>query len=322
MRWWRHCRAAGRQRGDRPDSRAAKTGRSHSQTRSMSIWGALLCLGLSTTVGLAQNKAEVPKGYEDAAPAGQRRPAARAAPAARDRPTDEMLNRTVLEVLTDAVEKRADANVRKLKVQDLPQLRQFVKPELAFVRRVCEPDKEQFREVGAAVQERFGIAVGEQAVRQNQIQFLGARAGAMGMPQLRTVFQEQMTTIVRAKLRPEQVERYEEECAHRTARRKRAVVLNLVAKLDDKLSLSSDQREKLVESLTAGYQETWGQWLVMLTHIAQFTPDIPQDCVLPALSEKQKAVWRETPKMGTNVMGGLHFAPAMVVIEDAELEEL
>ena len=314
MRWWHHSRAPGKQRGGCPDSRAAKTRRSPSQTRALSVWVGLFCLGFSTTIGRAQDKAEVPQGYEDALPAGQRPRAARAAPAGEDR--------SLLEMLTDALGEVPDPNVRKLEVQYLPQFQQLLTPELAFVRRVCEPDKEQFREVAAAVRERLAVAVKEYAVSQNRIQKGRVRRASLVTPQPRTLIQRQVTTIVKAKLRPEQAERYQEECKQRTARRKRAVVLNLVAKLDEELVLSADQREKLIESLTVNYQQTWDQWLPMLIHIPQFTPDIPQDCVLPSLNGKQKAVWRQTAKTGINIMGGIHFAPPAVVIEDAELEEL
>ena len=138
----------------------------------------------------------------------------------------------------------------------------------------------------------------------------------MAMHQLRAILQQEVTTIIKAKLRPKQVERYVEECEHRTARRKRAVVLNLVAKLDEDLSLSAQQREKLVESLTLGYQESWDQWLQMLAQISQFTPNIPEEYVLPALSEKQKAVWRQSNKIDVQAMGIMNFGRGVMIIED------
>ena len=53
----------------------------------------------------------------------------------------------------------------------------------------------------------------------------------------------------------------------RTASRKQVVIDNLVAKLDQDLVLTSEQREKLVEALSANWKDSWGQSLEMLMNI-------------------------------------------------------
>jgi hypothetical protein len=228
---------------------------------------------------------------------------------------------SVLELLADALGQNDDPNVRNLERQFLPQFQQLLKVELAFVHRLCGPDREELLEVATAARARLGIAVKRYAVAQNQMRQRRVRGASPAWSEPITLIQQQVAAIVEEKLRPEQARRYEEECAHRTARRKRAVVLNLVARMDEDLRLTTDQREQLVRLLTAGYQESWAQWLQLLAHDAQAMPNIPDHCVLPALSEDQKAVWRQTSKSGY-VTGGLPFAPAMMVVEDPVLEEL
>ena len=309
------------------------------------MWGASLCWLFSATTGFAQVKVEIPRGYADAAPANQKAPAARpalpapvpfpaqaapaggiapawrVAPAARAAPAAE--GQSVLDLLTKALGEEIDPNVLKLENQYLPKVQQLLRSELAFVKRVCRPDKEQYQEIALAARGWLRPAVREYAVAANQIRKRGARGWAATMPQAGTMLRKKINAIVKATLRPDQVEQYEEECAFRTAHRKRAVVLNLIVKLDEKLGFTPEQRDKLIESLTEGYQESWEQWLQFMHHNADFTPQIPNECVLSVLNEEQKNVWQQLSKTRRGVAVGHFFAqPIAVIEEDLVWEEM
>ena len=96
---------------------------------------------------------------------------------------------------------------------------------------------------------------------------------------------------VRATLSPEQAARYQKEIGERTAARQRVVLLNLVAKFDQLLILTPEQRVKLGDILKNNWDEAWNQ-TQLLTLGIQYLPQVPEVKVLPLLTENQKNVWR------------------------------
>lgn len=252
----------------------------------------------------AEREEEAPPGYEDAATADKPPGAARRV------------------VPAPAAGGPVDPSVLQLAKQYLPRFRQqILKPELAFVRRACQPDDDQLRDVAAAAEERLAGVVRKYAVAQNRMRHGGIRASSP-RPEPRKLVQQDVAAVVEARLRPDQVERYRRECELRAARRKRAVVLNLVAWLDQELLLSAEQRDKLVELLTQNYQESWGPWLGLLTRRINALPAISHELVDPVLNERQKDLWRAIPKSGNMFFGSVNFVPAGTIIEDPELEEV
>lgn len=320
---------------------------------SWTIWGVMFWLCFSIAPCFAQEKAEIPRGYEDAPPAKERaaaRPAAaarvlpapaqvqvlapavavplpaqaapagadapvwRVAPAARAAPAEE--GQSVLELLTDALGEEIDPNVRNLENRYLPLAEQLLTTELAFVKRVCQPEREQYEEIATATRGRVRPAVREYAVALNRIQRGRARAGDHAVLQPGTVLQKEVAAVLKAKLRPDQVKQYEEECTWRTARRRRAVAMNLVVKLDEELGLTPEQRAKLIESLTNRYQENWEQWLQIMQHNPELMPQIPNDCVLTVLNREQRDVWMRLSKSNVSFASGGFLLPPIATIEE------
>jgi len=91
-----------------------------------------------------------------------------------------------------------------------------------------------------------------------------------------------------------------------------------VARFDQQLVLTAGQRERLIESLAAHWQDAWGQALPLFMHGAQFMPRIiPDSVVLPLLDETQKTVWRGLPKQNQQVFwGNLALGQRFGVVED------
>ncbi len=264
---------------------------------------------------------DVPRGYEDALPprqaTGGARPAGARPPAAADRSS-------MLDILAGALGEPVDPALQALEQQYLPRFKPLLKTELSFLRRVCQPDQEQLRQVVSDAQSRLPVVVRRYAAAQNQFRQGRARNTSSAPPQPRNLIQQELTAIVKARLRPEQAARYEEERALQAASRKRAVVLNLVARLDEDLTLSAQQRDKLVELLTANYQDGWEQTLRFLVHNIDldFNPQIPANVVLPVLNETQKTLWQQVPRSGTVFIDGLEFSSPVTQIEDAQIEAL
>lgn len=231
-------------------------------------------------------------------------------------------NPSLIEVLAGALGEPVDPNVQALEKQYLPQFKPVLNRELAFLRRVCEPNEEQLRQVAATAQDRLAVAVRRYATAQNQFRQGRARNASTAMPEPRVLIQQELAAIVEQKLRPEQASHYAEECSQGAEFRKRAVVLNLVARFDKDLALSPDQRQKLIESLTANYQENWGRWLSLVAHNIQVSPQIPENLVLPLLNEKQKTIWRQSPQSDNVWVEGIEFAAPMIIMEDPQIEAL
>ncbi len=304
----------------------------------------LLCLGLMPSLVLAQEASEAPPGYEDAPAAKKPAPAAQAeappgyedaamaneaAPPVEVRgevqaEAPEASSGSLLDALAEALTDNNDPNVANLEREFLPQFQPLVKAEQAFVQRACGLNKEQRAQIAKAGDECLKAAARKYALAQNQwrngrgVRIVG---GQPVLPDPRGLVQQHMAGIVQSKLRPEQAEQYRQECDKRAAHRKDMAVRNLVAELDERLVLTAEQRDKLVESLASHWQDAWAQSIQMLLQSNQYLPSIPDQHVVPFLNEKQKAAWRNIAKQGTVMFGDFDMAPMMVTIEDSDVVE-
>ncbi|MCH5375468.1 MAG: hypothetical protein JJ992_15970 [Planctomycetes bacterium] len=271
------------------------------------LWGAL-CLVLLPVMGSAQDEVEVPAGYEDAPVAGS--------PAAANE--GEAAAQPQMQVLVDAVFD-ADPNVANMEKQYLPRFQSLWKAEIAFVQRVCRPDQAQREKIEAA-KDRCTAA----AAREYTIAYSGVRAVADPFGGVianravdpRELIRKQMARLVADGLGSEKLAAYQDECERRDAHRKHAAVLNLVARLDEELLLSAEQRDKLMESLRSHYQDGWGQSLTVLLNNRQYLPSIPDQYVVSILNETQRAVWQGAQKY--NMVGSVDFGNPVVILEDNE----
>lgn len=306
-------------------------------TRLLKLAG-LLCLGVMPPIVFSADSSEAPQGYEQAPVTNKAAPAAQAqapqgyedaamanevAPTVQGQAEAAPASESLLDALADAMTENADPNVANLERQFLPQFQPLFKAELAFVQRACGLNKEQREQIQKAGDECLKAAARKYAMAQNQLRNgRGVRivGGVPTVPDPRGLVQQQMANMVKSKLRPEQAAQYRQECGKRAANRKHVATGNLVAELDEVLVLTAEQRDKLMESLSSNWQDAWAQSLEMLIHNNQYLPSIPDQHVVPFLSETQRTAWRNIPKQG-HVIGGGFNVPAMVMIEDAVLLE-
>ena len=97
---------------------------------------------------------------------------------------------------------------------------------------------------------------------------------------------------------------------------------NLVATLDDKLALSAEQRVKLVQSISAHYEESWGQNLSMVV-VGRQSGDLPvssEQAIVSLLDEKQKDAWKLAQEQGLETTDSTTVFDASG--EPAELQEI
>lgn len=268
---------------------------------------SLLSLWLIPGLGFAQDEQEqeVPQGYEDAATADADAPA-----------VDAEESGSLIDVLVGALADDADPQIVNLERQYLPQFQSLLKPELAFIQRVCRLDKEQRDQIAKTADRRLRLAVKEYVIALNNMNQGRGRFRRQSMPDPRKLVQRQLAKWVEQNLSTEQAEAYRQESDKRNEHRKHAAVLSLVAKLDEELVLTIEQREKLIESLSSNWQDAWLQSLETLIHNNQYLPQLPDQLVIPFLNETQKTIWRGAQKYYLG-QGGFGFAPGMVMIDDA-----
>lgn len=208
-----------------------------------------------------------------------------------------------------------------LEQQFLQQFRQLSKTELNFVRVVCQPDVEQSKKIKAAGDVALKTAVKTFAATQKKLQ-QGMRAGEQPeWPDPRKLMADVLLKSVKETLSVDQAKRYEAELEKRSAARKRAALLNLIAKLDKDLVLTTDQRGKLTDALNSNWKDGWGQQLEVFLYGDAFMPALPDAQVLPILTEQQKQIWNAIPKQHNQIWGwaGFGFVQA-VEVEDALVE--
>lgn len=267
-------------------------------------------------------------------PAPVKAPAAVARPAAAARAEPAQKRTTLLGALANALGggeardlRRMDAVraneavVRQLEAQMLPQFRQLLCVELAHLRRVCPMDAKSLAEIAKATKPGFADMVHKSAVSR----YTGRRGSYLDAPDAMdplSQVQNFLAPLAEAKLGQKQARIYRQESEKRAQCRKRAVVLNLVAAMDEHLVLTAEQREKLVQSLSANYQHGWEQFLRVFSYNAQYLPGIRDDLVVPLLDEKQKDVWRQVPKVGASSFWGLHVVHQDGTSAAEEIQEI
>jgi hypothetical protein len=122
---------------------------------------------------------------------------------------------------------------------------------------------------------------------------------------LRKSVQDNLAELVRAHLSPEQGRHFESETQMRGANLRHACASNLVVALDQELSLSEWQRQKLCTELAENWDDSWTTTVVLgSTNPLGFLPNVPDELVVPYLDAAQRTLWNSLAKRGNMVWAG------------------
>jgi hypothetical protein len=122
---------------------------------------------------------------------------------------------------------------------------------------------------------------------------------------LRRSVQQKLVELVRTRLSPERATRFESEIQMRSANLRHACACNLVVALDQELSLSEWQRQKLCTELADNWDDSWTTTVVLgSTNPLGFLPNVPDELVVPYLDAGQRTLWNSLTKRGNMVWGG------------------
>jgi|GEM_PF-959262 len=283
-----------------------------------------LGLGLPPVLWAAEDY-DLPKGYEAAPIAGGR---ARPKPAAGKKAKEDQafeVGGGVIGAFEELLEKKADQKppekvdprVLNLERQFRPQFEKLFKAERYRVRLVCDWSPERRRLLARESDRLLNGIVRTYCLAENQRRHGGLQRKPGLDPQ--QLIRDRVARLVREQFGPDEAGRYFEANRQCRQQRQRVTLLNMVAHFDQQLVLTAAQRERLTESLTAHWQDAWGQALPLFMHGAQFVPRIPDSIVLPLLDETQKTVWRGLPKQNQQVFwGNLAFGQRFGVVEEDE----
>ena len=203
----------------------------------------------------------------------------------------------------EALAEKLDLNAVDAQVQQwIPQFTQQYRPllviELNFIRQACDLKPEQRPKIKAA-----GEAAVTQVVRRMAEQQRRAMRGGNFVERdappanPRQFILDALAKALKETLTEDQLARYTEESAKRTALRKRAATQCAIALIDSQLCLTVEQREKITESVSANWQPQWESWLTLSQYGGQYFPTIPDQHIATHLSAEQKSVWNGFQKV-------------------------
>jgi len=213
---------------------------------------------------------------------------------------------------------RAQRAVATLESRLLTQMRSICHAEYYFIRNACDLNADQRKALA-----RLGETVAKAAARGYAGAELPVRRTGHYRDDPRQLIEDELAQAMSGLLSPGQQARYKEEIEKRAASRKQVVIDNLVAKLDQDLVLSSEQRARLAEALATAWNDAWGLPLQMLRNLDNYFPNIPDKVITPILTDNQREVWGRIPRR-QNVIHGFSLGGAVMdndPLDDPELTE-
>jgi hypothetical protein len=203
------------------------------------------------------------------------------------------------------------------------QLRQLYKVELAYAHRVCDMSPEQREQVAMATVESiddFIKKLGKKKNRNARVRgFVNGRA-TLSVNERATV-QAEIKKLVDTKLRPEQAALYLDEITKRDQRFRQATVQFFVARIDEKLRLTDEQRAKLLKALEDKWREQYGQTVEVLMNNPRYVPQVSSGPLMAILDDYQKSVWRTLQKLGPQNVSIFGRGGANDMVDDFELPD-
>jgi hypothetical protein len=209
---------------------------------------------------------------------------------------DEVMRRAAARNRAAAAE--AEAAQRKQFIrQQAQQFEQMLQPllntELAFVRRACGSLPPEARQAVLAASRQGLREVAERIARE---QFEGG-ADDRDVVEVREAIHARVAAAVEKRAAPEEFAAYEREWRQRHDRRAEAARVRIVAKLDEQLGLTAEQRRAMLEDLRAKWRPAWlcelddHDGVIINDHPP--APDFADACIAPHLDAVQLRRWRE-----------------------------
>jgi hypothetical protein len=240
--------------------------------------------------------------------------------ASRDKSGDATETKTVGKVELAVAEDGAVAaeNIDPFEQQFKRQFTGVMKSEVYFLNLVCETTPPQREKLKVATGETLTKVIKKFAEIQKKMNQGGFDWNSPA-PDPRKQMQDELAYVAKRHLYPEQVALYETEIVKRVENRRRTSVLNVVARLDEELILTAEQRTKLTGELTTRWKTADSQQLEIFLYGDSYFPNVPEQFVTSLLNDRQKEIWRGVARNGNIFFGIGNFGN--VAINDAPWAE-
>jgi hypothetical protein len=193
----------------------------------------------------------------------------------------------------------------------LQQYRPVLQAELSFANRVCTFTAEQKTSIIADAKQELKDVVRKLVKNNNQPQgiriFWAGNVARAAQPNnaAGASFDKVAATIVKKHVSPEQFAAYEAEAQKRRDFSQQTVIDYIVAKIDDRLRLSPDQREAISKDLLKRWADDWAPSPAGLLQLDEYVPSVPSEAIVPHLDKAQKKVWTTVQTVSVQgFMGG------------------
>lgn len=198
--------------------------------------------------------------------------------------------------------------VKQIQEQYKQQLQPILNSELAFIRMTCDLPKDKRGTVLKAGREVLDDAALKLAEQQNR-----ARGGVRVAVQASTVVNDPPKAIragldaaLKDVLTEEQLKLYREEANYRKEQIKQAAIHSVIARLDGMLCLTAETRDKIAETISGNWQESYERWLQIHQYGDQYFPSIPDQLVSVHLNAEQRQIWTGLQKIGIGGWGNFN----------------
>ncbi|MSR58157.1 MAG: hypothetical protein EXS05_10830 [Planctomycetaceae bacterium] len=196
-----------------------------------------------------------------------------------------------------AQDEKADQAVEKLSGREIQQqLRPLLAIERRFLRKLLDLTPEEEAELLKQEEQHLQDVSQKHAVAFVKLQ-QGTWRPEDGPADARQIVQKVLAAALASRLPEDQLTSYREEISRRAAGRRNAAARSIVVTLDENLVLTAAQREQLMESLTTNWNEAWALSLQMIQPGNEQFPEIPNDLIVPFLTDAQRKVWSSVPKI-------------------------
>jgi hypothetical protein len=205
------------------------------------------------------------------------------------------------------VNANVNANLNPMIQQYTQQGRPLMRSEVLLVHTLHRLPKDKLRVLLKGAESSLEKVAKEMAeYQQGGVPRIAVRGQAGRTPDWAKKLQESIALEFKKHLTPEQFARYQSEVEKRDAERREIGVRFLVDAIDRELLLSPRQREQLMATLGARWDEGWAMYLEYIMYGNQFFPQEVDRLVTTVLDETQKKVWQGTQKVsGFWGFGGL-----------------
>ena len=172
------------------------------------------------------------------------------------------------------------------------QLRPVLHSELGFVRLICSDlNLDQRKKVKDAADVALKVAAKTLVNQQNQQPVRPAPRGKKST-EPRAIIRDAIAQAAKDTFTEEQLARYTAAATKRIEKRKQTAILSVVARLDNHLYFTPEQREKITESISEKWQDDWEKWTQMAqVYGDQYFPMVPENLVVQHLNPEQKSVF-------------------------------